>query len=381
MKHILYLFILVGLLSCKKEDSQKKEEFPMNVIHSETKIEYAKGFEVKQYKGYKSLVIKSPYPKAEKSLHYILVEDKNILAYTDFHEVKIINLPIKKVVVTSTTHIPMLELLGEENSLVGFPNLKYISSAKTRKLIDEGKVQELGKEENINTEVLLDLQPDLVVGFSMSSNNKMFNTIEKAGIPVILNGDWLEKSPLGRAEWIKFFGVLLGKEKQANKIFTDIAKQYNAAKEIAKQSKNKPKILSGILYKDKWNLPAGESYGAQFLRDANVNYPWIDSKGTGSLSLSFEAVYEKANDAAIWINPGFFDAYQQLLESNQHYKKFDAFNNKKIYNFINKRGDTGGVLYYELAPVQPHIVLKDIIKVTHPELLPNYKPYYLEQLK
>ena len=377
---LLSLFFLLGIItSCKKEINSSNKEKTPHVAYT-TNIKYATGFEIKQYKDYKKLIIKSPYPKAEKSLIYVLLEDKNILAHTDFHHVKIIPIPIKKLVATSTTHIPMLELLNQEQTLVGFPNTKYISSPKTRSLIKNGAVKELGKEQNINTELLLDLQPDLVIGFSLNSNNKMFTNIEKAGIPVILNGDWLEKTPLGRAEWIKLFGVLFNKEKQADSIFNHIEKEYLQAKKIALKAISKPKILSGAMYQDKWNLPAGDSYAAHFLKDANVNYPWLNSKGKGSLSLSFESVFDKAKDAQIWLSPSFFNSYKQLSEANNHYAQFDAFKNKKVYNFVNKKGETGGVLYYELAPIQPHIVLKDIIKIVHPELLKNYTPIYLEEL-
>ncbi len=379
MKNYTYLFILLFVFSCKKENQQVDNVFKQVTV--ENQIKYATGFKLTQHKGYKSLSVNSPYPKAIKPIRYILIEDKSIVAYSDFHEATLIEIPIKKIVVTSTTHIPMLELLNEENSLVGFPNTKYISSPKTRELITKGVIQELGKEESINTELLLNLQPDLVVGFSMNSNNKMFNNIEKAGIPVLLNGDWLEKTPLGRAEWIKLFGALFHKEKQADSIFNHIATQYKDAKKIALLAKRKPKVLSGVMYKDIWNMPAGNSYGAQYLRDANVNYLWQETKGTGSLSLSFETVFEKAKDATIWISPGFFNSYKQLEEANQHYSKFEAFKTKNIYNFINRKGKTGGVLYYELAPMQPHIVLKDIIKVMHPDLLENYVPFYLEELK
>lgn len=377
--YLFTLFLLIGIISCKKE-KQTSQTLPIDKPTNLT-VKYATGFAIKQFKGYKKLILKSPFSKAKKQQVCILIEDKNILAYTDFHNVKMLQVPIKKMVVTSTTHIPMLELLNEENSLVGFPNTKYISSPKTRNLIAKNQIKELGKEENINTELLLNLQPELVVGFAMSSNNKMFANIEKAGIPVLLNSDWLEKTPLGRAEWIKFFGVLYGKEKQADSIFKRIEKSYLAAKKIALNAKDKPKILSGAMYKDKWNLPAGESYGAQFLKDANVDYPWQKTKGTGSLSLSFEAIFVKAKDADFWLSPSFFNSYAQLKETNVHYTKFDAYKNKNIYNFVNRKGATGGVLFYELAPIQPHIVLKDIIKVVHPELLPNYKPYFLTPLK
>jgi len=382
MKKYLFILLLISFFSCKKEQTKQITNLKQQATNN---IKYASGFDIQYFKNYKKLIIKSPYPKAEKAFTYILYSNNKKLSFLRKQEPLVltqnfIKVPIKKIVVTSTTHIPMLELLNEENSLIGFPHTEYISSPKTRALISKKNITELGKEENINTELLLDLNPELVVGFSMSSNNKMFANIKKAGIPVILNGDWLEKTPLGRAEWIKFFGALFDKKEQASSIFKNIEKQYNEAKTVAKSSKDRPKVLSGIMYKDKWNLPAGKSYGTQFLKDANVNYPWQETEGTGSLSLSFESVFDKAKDATIWINPGYFNSYQQLQEANQHYTKFDAFTNKKVYNFINKKGETGGVLYYELAPVQPHIVLKDIIKIVHPNLLEDYQPYYLEKL-
>lgn len=374
MKFLKTVFFLFIISSCKTEQKQ------VVLKESETTIKYAKGFDIQEFKKYKKLIIKAPYPEAKEQFEYVLIAKESDIPEAVKNS-KIIRTPIEQIVVTSTTHIPMLELLQEENSLVGFPNTQYISSPKTRQLITNGTVKELGKEENINTEVLIELQPELVIGFSMSSNNKMFDNIEKAGIPVLLNGDWLEETPLGRAEWLKFFGVLFDKEIQADNIFNTIESDYNKAIEIARGAKTKPTILSGVQFKDVWNLPAGESFVAQFLRDANTDYLWAGTKGKGSLALSFESVFEKAQNAELWIAPGHFVSYNQLKEANTHYAQFDAFNTKKIYSFNNKKGENGGVIYYELAPVQPHIVLKDIIKIAHPKLLPYYTPYFLEKLQ
>jgi iron complex transport system substrate-binding protein len=372
-KSVIFLFLLFLISACK---SEKKE---MIIEKINPLIKHAKGFDIQNFNTYTKLIIKSPYPDAKEQFEYVLIPKEKKIPST-VSKSKIIRTPIEKLVVTSTTHIPMSELLEEENSLVGFPNLAYISSTKTRQLIADNHIQELGNEQDINTEILLNLQPEIVIGFSMSSNNKMFANIEKAGIPVLLNGDWLEETPLGRAEWIKFFGVLFAKEKQADSIFNTIEKQYTEAITIAKNAKTKPTILSGALFKDIWNLPAGESFVAQFLKDANTNYLWADTKGKGSLSLSFESVFEKGKSAKLWIDPSYYTSLEQLKSANQHYTEFDAFKNKNVYSFANKKGENGGVLYYELAPVQPHIVLKDIIKVTHPELLPNYQPFFLEKL-
>lgn len=372
-KLLILLFILLTYAACKKEEKHSNKN---KTISS---IKHAKGFDIQYYNNYKKIIIKSPYPDATEQFEYYLISKEKEIP----DEVKgfnIIKTPIERIVVTSTTHIPMLELLREEMSLVGFPNLQYISSSKTRKLISNNAIKELGNEQNINTEVLLDLDPEIVIGFSMSSNSKMYANIEKAGIPVLLNGDWLEETPLGRAEWIKFFAALFDKEKDADSIFNNIEDQYLEAKRIAKKAISQPTILSGVLFNDLWNLPAGESFVARFLEDANTNYLWSESKGKGSLSLNFESVFAKGQLADFWIAPGHYTSLEQLENANQHYTNFKPFKSKKIYSFSNKKGETGGALYYEIAPVQPHIVLKDIIKITHPELLTDYEPFFLEQL-
>ena len=371
--HFLFtLFIFICLNACRSDQKQID-----TVVHKPS-VKHAVGFDIEDHEKFKKLIIKSPYPNAKQALEYFLIPKVQKIP-EELNDAKIIRTPIETMVVTSTTHIPMLELLNVEESLVGFPNLPYISSKKTRDRINKNKIKELGNEQNLNTEVLLDLQPDIVVGFAMSSSN-VYSSIEKAGITVLLNGDWLEETPLGRAEWIKFFAVLFNKEQDGEFIFNEIEKKYMEAMEIAKKSINKPSVLSGVLFKDVWNLPAGESFVAQFLKDANTNYLWSDSKGKGSLSLSFETVFTKGQHADFWIAPGHYNSLEQLLNANEHYKEFDAFSSKNIFSFANTIGENGGVLYYELAPIQPHIVLKDIIKITHPELLPGYQPFFLKQL-
>jgi len=238
----------------------------------------------------------------------------------------------------------------------------------------------LGNSTQLNTEVLLNLKPDVLIGFSMQSVNKVYSTIEKSGIPVILNGDWLETTPLGRAEWLKFFGALYNKNKLADSLFNTIVQDYNKAKKTALKAAKKPTILAGVLYKNVWNLPAGDSFVAQFLKDANTDYYWQNSKGRGSLNLSFETVLNTAQNADYWIAPSNYTDFDQLKKSNQHYTQFKAFKNQNIYTFALTIGVTGGVIYYEEAPLKPNIVLKDIIKITHPNLLPDYIPYFLKKL-
>jgi len=377
LKIILLSLLVIILNSCN--NGLKKEVITEQNLNPKSFVKYAKGFDIQDFDTYKKLIIKTPYPGAKNQQEFILIKsdvnDNNIPNHQNS-----LTIPLSKIVATSTTHIPMLELIGAENSLIGFPNTTYITSPKTSLLIKNGHIQEIGNDQSINTEILLTLEPDAVIAFSMGNTSKMFNTINKNGIPVIYNGDWLEETPLGRAEWIKFFGALYDKDDLADSIFKTIENKYQKAKQIAKKAQHIPTILTGVLYKDKWNLPAGESFMAQLYKDANTDYLWKTSKGQGSLILSFESVFEKAQKADFWIGSGYFTNRNELGDANDHYTEFTSFKNRNIYTFSNKKGDNGGVIYFELGPVQPHIVLQDLIKVTHPELLPDYKPYFLEKL-
>ena len=371
MKHLLSLIIFsLFFTQCKK--SEKKENLAIKT--SSYTIKYAKGFDIIYENNQKKLIIKKVFQNSKKQFKFTLTNKTNIAE----NEIKV---PVNKLVVTSTTHIPMLELLNSEDKLVGFPHSKYISSEKTRKRIDEGHVTELGTEQSMNTEKLMDLQPELVVGFSLHPNSKLYENIKKTGIPVIFNGEWLEETPLGRAEWIKFFGVLLNKEKEADSIFKTIESSYLKAKETAKKNANSPTILSGSMFKDVWSVPGGKSFIATFFKDAHLNYLWKETKGTGSLQLSFESILDKGKNADYWIGCGLYETKKQLIKANKHYNEFDALHNKKVYTIGTKKGKTGGLIYFELAPIRPDLVLKDMIKITNPDLLPNYELTFYEKMK
>ena len=378
MQKILFIALLfLFFISCKK---QKDDKILTNHSKYSTSINYAKGFDIAYRDGYKVITVKNIWPGSEKEFRYALIKKGHLLEMPESFD-KIITIPINEIVVTSTTHIPSLEMLEVDTTLVGFPSLDYISSQKTRKRINQGFIKELGKNEDLNTESLLDLNPDVIVGFAIDNHDKTLKTIKKTGIPLVYNGDWTESSPLAKAEWIKFFAAFYDKDTLANRLFSNIENEYLNAKKIAFNAKSKPTVLSGAMYKDIWYLPQGKSWAAQFIADANGDYLWKETKGTGSHSLSLESVLEKAEHAEIWIGPSYYTNLVQLKKAHAVYQHFDSFKNKKVYSFTNKVGETGGLIYFELAPNRPDIVLKDIIKILHPELLPNHKFYFFDQLK
>jgi len=371
---------LLFALSC----GEKKKTPAIDLATTEeSQIQYATGFTVNLNGQFTEIEVTAAWPGSEKSFKYALVPREKLAVITlprDAYDA-IVATPVERLVITSTTHIPSLEALGVLESVVGFPNTDLISSPATRKRIDQGLIRELGTNENINTEVVLELNPELVMGFGINDTNKAYDIIKRAGIPVVYNGDWVEQTPLGKAEWIKFFAPFFQKEMEADSIFNDIEKSYQEAKVLAKNAKERPTVLTGGLYKDVWYVSGGKSWMAQFLEDANSQYIWADTEETGGIGLSLEAVLEKAQQADYWLNPSLHGTYDELEQANIHYLQFSAFSNKNVYSNAIRKGATGGMIFYELAPQRPDLVLKDLISILHPGLLTDYEPHFYRPLQ
>lgn len=380
MRNVILVFAFL-VVSCKTEKKKKEEVLPVSE-NLTFEINHAKGFSVEKSGDLTVLKITSPWPNSESSFTYALIPRDKIAMMTlnvDEYDA-IITTPVENIVVTSTTHIPALEVLGVLDKLSGFPDTRYISSKKARRLIDEGKIKELGNNETLNTEMVIELNPEVVVGFSINSENKAYETLQRADVSIVYNGDWTEQTPLGKAEWIKFFAPFFGLEKKADSVFMEIESSYAEVKSLAQKAKTKPSVLSGALYKDVWYLPGGNSWAAQFLEDANTEYLWASTEETGSLSLSIESVLTKGQKAEFWVSPSQFTSYEEMAKVGRHYSQFDAFQNKKLYTFAKTKGETGGLLYYELAPNRPDLVLKDLVHIFHPDLLPDHEPFFFKPL-
>lgn len=374
-KYILLLLISFFFISCQQKEKNKKE-----IQSQENYIRYASGLSIQKQDDFSIVTVSNPWPTSDKNYTYVLYKENAIIP-DSLQKYASIQVPIQSIVVTSTTHIPALELLGVEDKLIAFPNTDYISSEKTRTLIETGKIREIGTNQSLNTEVLLDMQPDVIIGFGVDGEKKTYDNLQQNGLKILYNGDWTEQHPLGRAEWIQLFGALFGLEEKADQVFKTIEKDYIQAKELVQNVSNKPTIFSGSVYQDQWYLPQGKSWAAQFLDNAGGNYLWAATEGTGSLSLSFETVFETAQNADFWIGKGQFTSFEQLEKANPNYKHFKAVQNKNVYSFSSKKGKTGGIIYYELASNRPDLVLKDLIKILHPDVMKDYELYFFEKLK
>ena len=375
-KHILKIALVLLLFVC----CQPKKAADKNKIKTQQALKYATGFTLEKNSNFTLLTVKNSFPEDHNEYKYILYK-KGVVIPDSLKNYTAIEVPIKTIAVTSTTHIPSLEMLNETESLLAFAGLNYISSKKTRSRIDAGKVKELGNNNGLNTEILFELQPDVLVGFTVDSDYKTKDNLVANGQKVIMNADWTETSPLGKAEWIKFFGALYDKNELADSLFNKIENDYLETKERAKTALRKPTVMAGAMFQDQWFLPNGNSWAAQLIADANSEYLWAKTSGTGSLSLSFESVLVTAQNANYWIGPAQYTSLAQMKADSENYTLFEAYKKQNVFSFSTKKGATGGVIYYELAPNRPDLVLKDIVKMLHPTLLPHHSFEFFERLE
>jgi iron complex transport system substrate-binding protein len=377
MKYIALCLIQLVLFSCS-EGRKSGDAYAQDT--TSVQLRYAKGFTITKIGDATQVTVTYPYQGATSGHTYLLVKEG-----ADIPKVPagtaVITVPIKSIVCTSTSHIPMLDYLGETNKLTGFPTLDYVSSSVMRARIDSGKVRELGVDKSMNLELLAALRPDLVMGYSLTGDYGQFRKMEELGIPVVLNAEYLERHPLGRAEWIKFVALFFDKLARADSIFNTIEKAYNETRALAAKVSDRPTVLSGIVYGDAWFLPGGQNYAARLFEDAGCQYLWAEDPSHGFLQLAFEAVYAKAHDADLWIGVASFGSLDEMQKADKRYASFKAFKTGEVYTYNARLGPKGGNEYLELGYLRPDIILQDLVKIAHPELLPDYRLYFHKKLE
>ncbi len=373
MKQLLLAGLLLVALGCSRSTDQRASTAPS------AGIKYAKGFTVRKEQNATFVTVTYPYNDATSGIEYVLIP-RGTQAPEHNPTTQVIEVPIQTIVCTSTTHIPHLDYLGVSDKLTGFPSTDYISSETTRKLIDAGKVKDLGIDNSMNLELLYTLHPSMVMAYSMTSDLGQMKKIQEMGTPVVINGEYLEGDALGRAEWIKFTALFFGKERQADSVFNMIEREYNATREKVLEVQTPPTVLLGTVYGDGWFMPGGQNYAAKLLKDAGADYLWANDSTQGWLEISFESVYDKARNADMWI-VGSFDTLDELKSADKRYALFKPFSSGRLYCYNARRGAKGGNDFLELGYLRPDIILKDLVKIAHPDLLPEHELYFHKKLE
>lgn len=376
-------FGLLPFLSCRQRSGDKTPEAFAGKDLSQAKsvIKYARGLIIDYYDRYKEIKILNRAGDKMDTLDYLLLREGASVPPGHSHA-QVITIPVKSLVVMASAHIAQADFAGVADRITGLGAGQYVNSPILREGLRTGRIRQVGIDASINNELVIAMHPGIVM--TMSNPDAAFGqykTLMDAGIPVLPNADWLETTPLGRAEWVKLAGALTDREEWVNKKFDSVEQAYRELAEKGSGAAVKPSVIIGMPFKGTWYTPAGESFMAQFLRDAGASYHWSDSKGGGSLALSFEAVTPEALKADFWLDVGDVDSKKDILAKDMRYGGFQAFRTGEVYNNNKRTNDLGSNDYWESGAVNPQLVLADLIRILHPGLLSADSLIYYKQLK
>ncbi|TAF64940.1 MAG: hypothetical protein EAZ55_09775 [Cytophagales bacterium] len=379
LRLFICLLLCYCIVSCNINTSQ--QGYHEQETYKMLNLKYAKCFQIAYHKNYTLIKIFANQSPQIDTLIYVLVRS-NETPPDEYSQAQIIETPINSFLLTSTTQIPAFEMLLSSSKIIAITQAQLVYSPHIRGLVEKGKIQNLGFSAEIDKEKLLTHTQSILLSSDANiEKNPILQFFQRSGGTFIPIQEWLEQHPLGRAEWIKLYGVLLNREKEAEAIFNTIESEYIEAKNLAKKASLRPKMLLGLPYKEIWYMPGGKSYMAQLLRDAAIAYAWENDTNTGSLPLDLEKVYAWALGADYWLNIGTLTQRKNLLSLDTRYKDFRAVKTGNLYHNLKRSTKAGGMDFWESGAMNPHLILKDFIKIAHPDLLPAHSLYYYEKMK
>jgi iron complex transport system substrate-binding protein len=375
MKHpSLLLIIAVSFLSCGGHSSGGQAETGDTVF-----FKYAKLITVVKYKNHTDVSIKNPWKKGKVLHQYRLIPyDATQPQQTEQQSVTagltVVKVPLQRSVVFTSVHAALLEQLHAEKQVAGVADLKYMKVPYIQEGVGIGKIIDCGEGMSPMVEKIIDAEADAIL-LSPFENSGGYGKLEEIDIPLIECAEYMEQSPLARAEWIRFYGMLYGKEHEADSLFAHVDSSYHNLKELAATSTKKPKVLMDKQTGSVWYVPGGRSTIGQMLKDAQCRYPFADDEHSGSLPLPFEAILEKAGDSDIWLFR--YDAPQPITRSSlmKEQPGYSQLRPAQIGQLYGCNVTTS--MFYEEAPFRPDLLLQDFIQILHSDI-PNMPPlrYY-----
>lgn len=369
---ILFIFLLTLLSACSGKSKTS------SIIEAEEAISlrYAENLTLSTTEDYAIARLRNPWDTT-KILHTYLLADKDKPLPEDLPEGTLVRTPLNKAIVYSSVHCGLLQQIGALKSIGGICDLKYIKLPEIKEGCQNGTITDVGNGMNPDIEKIIDLHPDAIM-LSPFENSGGYGRVEKLNIPIIECADYMETSALGRAEWMRFYGLLFGEPQKADSLFAEVEKNYNELKALVSPISYAPSVISELKNGSAWYVPGGKSTSARIYADAGANYVFAADEHSGSVPLAFETVFDKGQNADFWLikyNQAIDKTYSELKRDYAPYAGFRAFKERSIYGC-----NTGKVAFYEDSPFHPDWLLKDLIKIFHPTLLEGYELKYFTKL-
>ncbi|HJE48066.1 ABC transporter substrate-binding protein [Phocaeicola coprophilus] len=341
------------------------------------RMKYSSLLQIVKHADYTVVTIRNPWDTL-KVLHTYLLADREKPLPEHLPEGTVVRTPLQKSVIYSSIHCSLWSELDELKGIGGVCGLEYIKLPQIQEGCRNGSIVNVGNSMNPDIERIIDLRPDAIL-LSPFENSGGYGRVGKLNIPIIECADYMETSALGRAEWMRLYGLLLGKEAQADSLFAGIEKEYlTLTQQVKSQNLKRPTVISEMKNSSAWYIPGGNSTMGRLYQDAGADYVFAYLSNSGSVPLAFETVFDRGGNADIWLikyNQPQDKTYSELERDYAPYARFKAFQDRKVYGC-----NTNHVPFYEESPFHPELLLKDLIKIFHPELLPDYDLKYFSNL-
>lgn len=368
------LAILISLLACSDDPKPKG----MLVSDRSGYTHIAQGFQIDTIPGFQVLTIRNPWNKQNRQSQWLLVDSTKICPDCFIPDSLLwlprIHIPLKRVVVLSSTHLALLAELNLLDRVVGIARMNLIHSPTIRAKLDTVNLPQTGYGPEIQVESIVELTPDAVFTFGVGDERfDDYPKLHAARIQTLVLSEWTETHPLGRLEWIRMMGVLFQRERMADSLFADRAARYDSLRSLAANMPTQPTIMTGMPQGESWFMTGGRNYFAQLMHDAGGHYLWAEDTSQGFQQSSLEQVLSQAEDADIWLNPGIAKTRKEAEGIESRVALFRAFRENHVYGHIN--GD-----FWELGMVRPDLVLADLISILHPDLTKQYQPHFYQVL-
>lgn len=380
-----FCFLMLYLLGCQSADEKsdldrqsEDTDFSSNPLWTdEVQIRYARGFDLRYSADYKLLELY----QGSDTIRYLLLP-KGAGRPDAYPDAQVIRVPIGELVALSTTHVALTNFVEADSIIVGLDNPAYVYNPRLRERVNRGEITAVGEGGSLNQEMVVALQPDLLMVSGMPGTDlQKYQSIIQSGIPVLINTEWMEQTPLGKAEWVKLMAALTKREELASAKFDSLAAEYQRIAALTEGLESRPSIISGSPFQGAWYVPGAESYRTELYQQAGAHWPWSKDTSAVSIPVAFENMYAYGLEAEYWLNPGMVNSLEELKEKDERLADFRSFQQGEVYN-NNRRltPDGQGNDFFESGMVNPHRVLADLTYILHPELLPGHDLYYYQKL-
>jgi len=376
---VIGLFVLaITIVSCGGNGNSSVSTYADSIYLPE----YASGFRILGAEGRSSVIIESvnPWQGADSVVTRLFIARDGEEPPQGF-EGQVIEGDARRIVAMSSTHIAMLDVIGETARVVGVSGMDFISNDAVRSRRDS--IGDVGYDGNVNYELLLSLQPDIILLYGTNGASGMEPKLKELGIPYVYIGEYLEDSALGKAEWIVAVAEIVGKRNEGIKAFSAIPERYNAIREKAAdclKHTSRPKVMINLPYGDSWFMAPTGSYLVRLIEDAGGDYIYKKNNSNESRPIDLEEAFMLVSASDKWINVG---QTRSLDELRKNYPKFAATKpvlSGEVYNTTGRVAANGANDYWERGVVEPDVVLRDMVMIFHPELADSDLVYY-EKLK